>query len=295
MSRRPIWMERPRLVERLAQGLILSLVVLLVVYPFAEIVSTSLAGQADVDAGGGLVLLPLHPTLRAYQVVFEGGAVTRAILISVGVTVVGTLASLATTVAMAYALSRPILGSRQILRMALLTLFFAPGIIPSYLVVKQLGLLNTYASLVLPVLLNAFNLVVVRQFFMAVPEELVDSARLDGAGDLAILLRIVLPLSKAAVAVIGLFYAVGYWNAFFNALLYLNDQSRWPLQLILRLYVIQGAPLPGVGSYVTGQAPPPPESIQMAVVVIALLPIALVYPFLQRYFTKGVLSGAIKG
>jgi putative aldouronate transport system permease protein len=175
---------------------------------------------------------------------------------------------------------------------ALITLLFVPGIIPSYLVVKQLGLLNNYASLIAPVAINAFNLVVLRQFFMGIPRELLDSARVDGAGDLRMLVSIVLPLSKPALAVVSLFYAVSYWNAFFNALLYLNEPATWPLQLIVRLYVLQGV---GSGGAASDSQPLVAQSVQMAVVIVATLPILVVYPFLQRYFTRGVLTGAIKG
>ena len=175
--------------------------------------------------------------------------------------------------------------------LALTTLLFTPGIIPNYLAVKQYGLLNSYASLILPVLVNsAFNLVVLRQFFMNIPGELLDSARIDGANDWDILTKIIIPLSKAVIAVVALFYAVSYWNDFFTALLYLNDSAMWPLQLVLRLYVVQGAPLPSAGD--VAENAPPLQSIQMAVVVIAMIPILCVYPFLQRYFTRGVLSGA---
>ena len=142
-------------------------------------------------------------------------------------------------------------------------------------------------------LVNAFNLVVLRQFFMNIPSELLDSARIDGANDWDILLKIVIPLSKAVIAVVALFYAVSYWNDFFNALLYLNDSAMWPLQLVLRLYVVQGAPLPSAGDVVENA--PPLQSIQMAVVVIAMIPILCVYPFLQRYFTRGVLSRRDQG
>ena len=172
-------------------------------------------------------------------------------------------------------------------------MLFTPGIIPNYLVVKELGLLNTYAALILPVMINVFNLVVMRQFFMEIPEELIDSARIDGAGELRILWSIILPLSKPVIAVIGLFYAVAYWNSFFAALLYLNDNSQWPLQMIVRMYVLQGSSLNAAGA--GDGAPLVPQSLQMAVVVCAVIPILIVYPFLQRYFTAGVLSGAIKG
>ena len=293
---RPPWLERPTVAGRALKLAVLAVVTLAVVYPFATVVATSLASDQDVLDSGGLVLIPRHPNLAAYSTILQGGVITHAVLVSVGVTLVGTLLSLATTVAMAYGLSRRgVVGSRPILLIALFTLMFTPGIIPNYLLVKQLGLLNNYASLILPVLLNAFNLVVLRGFFMGIPQDLIDSARMDGAGDVRILTAIVLPLSKAVLAVIALFYAVSYWNAFFNALLYLNDSGKWPLQLVLRLYVLQGAPLPGTVALSPDMAPPPTQSVQMAVVVIALVPILLVYPFLQRYFTRGVLTGAIKG
>ncbi len=212
-----------------------------------------------------------------------------------GITVVGTAVSLAMTTAMAYGLSRRVRGLRPVLFMVLFTMLFTPGIIPSYLVVKQLGLLDSYAALIVPVMINAFNLVVLRQFFMEVPQEITDSARIDGAGELGILRHVVLPLSKSVLAVIGLFYAVGYWNAFFNALLYLNNNESWPLQLIVRMYVLQGT-FSGGAAYASGDSTPlVTQPLQMAVVVIATIPIVLVYPFLQRYFTSGVLSGAIKG
>ena len=290
---RPAWLERENLLERSVKIGVFAVVIFAVVYPFLSVLATSLASEPDVIKNGGLVIWPEHPTLNAYRTIFAGGVVTRAITVSMGITVVGTLLSLAVTIGMAYGLSRRVWGGKYFLLLALFTLLFTPGIIPNYLAVKQYGLLNSYASLILPVLVSAFNLVVLRQFFMNIPGELLDSARIDGANDWDILLKIVLPLSKAVVAVVALFYAVSYWNDFFNALLYLNDNSMWPLQLVLRLYVVQGAPLPTAGEVLENA--PPLESIQMAVVMVAVVPILLVYPFLQRYFTQGVLSGAIKG
>jgi ABC-type glycerol-3-phosphate transport system permease component len=285
------WMERPTLLGKALKGLTIAIIVVLALYPFLAVVGTSLATEAEISARGGLLLVPSQPTLEAYRSMLEGGVVTRAMLVSVGVTLVGTLLSVAATVGLAYATSRPIIGGRAILFMAVFTLLFVPGIIPSFLVVKELGLLNSYASLVLPVMVSAFNLVVLRQFFMNIPGEIIDAARIDGAGDLRILTTIVLPLSKAAVAIIALFYGVAYWNAFFNALLYINDSDKWPLQLIVRQYVVNGAPLASAGA---GDVLPPARAVQMAVIVTALIPILLAYPFLQRYFTRGVLSGAIK-
>jgi ABC-type glycerol-3-phosphate transport system permease component len=289
-------MERPSRAQITAKVIILGLILVGVIYPFVSVLSTSLASQQDVDEGGGMVFLPLHPSLNAYVSIFQGGVITRALLVSLGITLIGTLISLVITIGLAYGLSRPVIWGKPLLMLALLSLLFQPGIIPSYLVVKQLGLLNSYASLILPVALNGFNLVVMRQFFLEIPRELIDSAKIDGASELRILMSVVLPLSGAVVAVIALLYAVFYWNAFFQALLYLSDNSMWPLQLVLRQYVIQGSPLPGVTAYsAPGGGPPPTQSIQMAVVVVATIPILLLYPFLQRYFTKGVLTGAIKG
>jgi len=290
---RPAWLERENNLEKVVKIGVFGVIVLVVIYPFLSVLATSLASEPDVIKNGGLVIWPEHPTFSAYQTIFAGGVVTRAMEVSIGITTVGTLLSLAVTIGMAYGLSRPVWGGKYFLLIALFTLLFTPGIIPNYLAVKQYGLLNSYAALILPVAVSAFNLVILRQFFMNIPSELLDSARIYGANDWDILVKIIVPLSKAVIAVVALFYAVSYWNDFFTALLYLNDSSMWPLQLVLRLYVVQGAPLPSAGD--VGENAPPLQSIQMAVVVVAMVPILLVYPFLQRYFTRGVLSGAIKG
>ena len=293
---RPAWMEPESAFERIVKIVVLTVISIMVIYPFITVVATSLATQEEITRAGGLIMLwPQQPSLGAYRSILAGGIVVRATMVSIGITVVGTALSLVTTTAMAYALSRPIVFGRAILMMVLFTLLFAPGIIPNYLVVKQLGLLNTYAALTLPVMISAFNLVVMRQFFMGIPGELIDSARIDGANDFKILTHIVLPLSGAVIAVVALFYAVAYWNAFFNAMLYLNNNAMWPLQLVLRNYVVQASPLPGSAAPGDESGLPPAQALHMAVLVVALVPIQLLYPFLQRYFTRGVLSGAIKG
>jgi len=286
-------MERPTRLGQTAKAVAVVVVVLAVAYPLVGVIGTSFASQTDIIKSSGLVLWPEHPTLDAYRTIFTGGVVTRALIVSIGITVLGTLASLLVTVGMAYGLSRrDVTGSRFILMTALFTMLFNAGIIPNFLLVKGLGLYDTYAALVMPTLVSAFNLVVLRSFFMNLPEELYDAAKVDGAGDFRILVRIVLPLSKAVLAVISLFYAVTYWNAFFNALLYLNDSDKWPLPMVLRTYVLQGQSLNAASA---GEVLAPQQAVQMAVLVIAVVPILCVYPFLQRYFTKGVLTGAIKG
>lgn len=290
---RPPWMEKPTRLGLLLKAVVLVLVVSAVAYPLLGVIGTSFASQTDIIRSPGLVLWPDHPTLEAYRTVFSGGVVTRALLTSIVVTLVGTACSVLATIGMAYGLSRrEVVGSRFILMTALFTMLFDPGIIPKFLTVKELGLYNTLAALVLPTMVSAFNLVVLRSFFMNLPEELYDAAKVDGAGDFRTLVRIVLPLSKAVLAVISLFYAVTYWNAFFNAMLYLNDAEKWPLAMVLRTFVLQGQSLEGSS---VGEAVAPQQAVQMAVLVIAVVPILCVYPFLQRYFTKGVLTGAIKG
>jgi putative aldouronate transport system permease protein len=294
MSTRPVWMEPPTWWSRLGKGGLLLLIVVLVLFPVLVVVSTSLAGQAELTRNGGFVIVPARPTVAAYEAILRGGQVTRAVVVSLGVTMAGTFVSLVCTALAAYGLSRR--GSfahRPLLMLILLTFVFPPGIIPSYLVVRELGLLDSYAALILPVAVNAFNLVIMRGFFMEIPDELLDAAKIDGAGEWRTFLTIVVPLSKAVVAVVGLFYGVAYWNAFFNALLYLDDSTKWPLQLVVRAYVLQGSPL--ATPTATAEVMPPQQSIQMAVVVLALIPVLCLYPFIQRYFTKGVLTGAIKG
>ncbi|RZU01776.1 carbohydrate ABC transporter membrane protein 2 (CUT1 family) [Kribbella rubisoli] len=301
MTARAVWEEEPTAIGRLSKPVVLTLIALAVAFPLYVVVVTSLSSTEAVTRAGGLVVVPRELTVAAYVQLLSGGVVTRALFISVMITAVGTAFSLGITVLAAYGLSRP--GSvfhRPLLFVVLLTFLFGPGIIPSYLLVNSLGLIDHYASLILPTAISAFNLIVMRSFFMGIPGELIDSARIDGAGEFAILRRIVLPLSKAVVAVVGLFYAVGYWNAFFNALLYINDNNKWPLQMVLRTYIVQQQPLPtGAGGIATGTGlglqPAPGLAIKMAIVVIAIVPVLLVYPFIQRHFTKGVIIGAVKG
>ncbi len=291
----PPWMEEPGRAARIGKTALMILLASVVLLPFASIIAVSLSSYRDVT-GGGLTLFPRHPTLAAYRAIFAGDIVVHALWVSIGVTLVGTAVNMFMTVTMAYGLSRPsVPGSRLVLVLVLGTLLFSAGLIPNYLVVRQLGLIDTYGSLVLPGAISAFNLVVLRQFFMNLPAELLESARLDGASDLWILLRIVLPLSKPVLAVVALFYGVAHWNDFFAATLYLNDAHKWPIQLVLRQYALQGGALANAVASDPNQSPPPAQTIQMAVVVIGTAPILIVYPFLQRSFTRGVLTGAIKG
>ncbi len=289
--------EVPTIPARALKGIVLLVCCALVIIPFIGVISTSIASQSHVTNSGGFVLWPDGLNLDAYRTIFNGGVVQRALLVSVFITLAGTLISLAGSTMLAYALSRSgSFGQRPILMIVLFSILFSPGLIPNYLVVKQFGLLDSLLALILPTAINGFNVIVLRAFFMGIPDSVIDSARIDGAGDFRIFWSIVLPLSRAVLAVVGLFYAVGYWNAFFNAMLYISDTAKWPLQLVLRTYVINNTELSSgdLGGAAADQLPPQ-ESIQMAILVVSLVPILIVYPFLQRHFAKGMLTGAVKG
>jgi multiple sugar transport system permease protein/putative aldouronate transport system permease protein len=279
---------------RAFKGLVLLVFCAVVIIPFVGVISTSVAPNKQINESGGLVLFPKSVNFAAYESLFAGGVVTQALFVSIFVTVIGTLLSLTVSCLLAYALARPgFTAGRPILLVVLFSMLFLPGIIPTYLTVKGVGLLDSIWALIVPTMISAFNVVVLRAFFMNLPNEITESARIDGAGELKTFTYIVLPLSKAVLSVIGLFYAVAYWNAFFSALLYLNDSKLWPLQLVLRTYVINDTQL---GSAELGtELLPPQASIQMAILVVSIVPILVIYPFLQRHFAKGVLTGAVKG
>ncbi|WP_420918686.1 carbohydrate ABC transporter permease [Streptomyces coelicoflavus] len=292
---RPVWEEKPSRAGLTGKGLVLLLACLGILFPLWIVIVTSLSTRKSIDEAGGLVMIPKDITFVAYQELLSGGQVTRAALVSVGITLVGTLFSMAVSVLCAYGLSRSgSLAHRWILMVLLATMFFSAGLIPTYLLVQSLGLTDSYLALILPSAVSVFNILVLRGFFMGISQELIDSARIDGAGDLRILWQIVLPLSRAVVAVITLFYAVGYWSAWFNASLYLNDQDMLPLQnVMIQLVQKQEAPV-GLGQAIkTGELSG--LAVQMAVMVMALLPVAVLSPFVQRHFKKGMLTGAVKG
>ncbi|MFF9631427.1 carbohydrate ABC transporter permease [Streptomyces fradiae] len=292
---RPVWEEEPRRAGLAAKGIVLAGACLAILFPLWIVVVTSLSSRRTIDEAGGLVVVPRDITFVAYQELLGGGQVQRAALVSVGVTVVGTLFSMAVSVLCAHGLSRPgSAGHRWILMTLLATMFFGAGLIPTYLLVQALGLTDTYLALILPSAVSVFNILVLRAFFMNISPELIDSARIDGAGELRILWRIVMPLSRAVLAVIALFYAVGYWSAWFNASLYLSDQDMMPLQNVMIQIVQKQEPPTGLAQMVrTGQLSP--LAVQMAVMVLALVPVAVASPFVQKHFRKGMLTGAVKG
>ncbi|GHO84046.1 carbohydrate ABC transporter permease [Dictyobacter formicarum] len=288
----PTW-ERSSFLSRWALYISMLLLAVIMLFPFVYILAVSLSSYADV-AGGRLIIFPLHPTLEAYQWILKGGTVVQGLLVSITVTLLGTAISMLLTTTMAYGLSRKnVIGSKVLLWMVLLAMLLAPTMITRYLVVRELHLIDTIWALVIPSAVAPFNLIVMRQFFMALPQELMESAKMDGANDLRTFWSIVLPLSKAPLAAISLFYAVGQWNSFFDAVLFINNAQLYPITIVMRQIILQGT-IPADTGVVTDVAPPD-ITIQMAVVVITIIPILIVYPFLQKHFAKGVLTGAIKG
>jgi putative aldouronate transport system permease protein len=289
------WMEDTPWWLRILKGATLLFIAAAMLLPFVNVIATSLSSAKDVIEGG-FILFPRNPTLESYRVLLKGGTVLHSLQISIWLTLIGTAVQMVFTTALAFGLSKPgVPGSKFFLWLVLGAFLFGPGLIPSYLLVKELGMINTYASLVVPGLIGAWNLIILRNFFQNLPQDLLDAARIDGASDLGVLRHVVLPLSKAVLAVVALFYGVGLWNTFFNAILYLNDASMWPIQVTLRQYVLEQTSITSAADFPPGKPPPPAASIQMAMVVIATVPILIVYPFLQKYFTKGVLTGAVKG
>jgi putative aldouronate transport system permease protein len=292
-DRRPSWEEPPSTLGQAGKGAVLTAIALVVLVPLWTVLVTSLSSRETINRAGGLVFVPRGIDLSAYQVIFAGGQVSQALWITTLLTVAGTTLSLTLTVLAAYGLSRPgSVGHRFLLSFFLLTFLIHPGLVPTYLVVTGLGLKNSLWALILPSAISVFNLVVVRAFIQGIPQELFDSARIDGAGEFRILATIVLPLSKAVIAVVGLFYAVSYWNTWFNAVLYIDDNAMFPIQRVLQTYLLAGQAPQFAGQLTTL---PPTLAVQMAVVVVTVAPIILLYPFVQRHFVKGVIIGAIKG
>ncbi|WP_270166743.1 carbohydrate ABC transporter permease [Paenibacillus sp. SYP-B4298] len=266
---------------------VLGLFGILTILPFIYCLSSSFS---SVPA-----LWPKDFSLEAYIYIFSADTFTRSLLVSVYITVVGTLIQLCLTSLMAYAVSHKQLPGRQVvLLMVLFTMLFSGGMIPTYFVVKSTGLLDTLWALMIPNAISAFYLIILKNFFQAIPEELKESAKIDGSHEVGIFFRIVLPLSLPAMAAFGLFYAVGIWNQYFSAILYISDASKWPVQVILRQVVIMASGAIGDSTEVE-QVVYYSNSIKMAVIVVSTVPILLVYPFLQKHFAKGVLLGSVKG
>lgn len=271
---------------------------LVVLYPLVYVVSASFSSALAV-ASGRVWLWPVEPTLIAYTTVFKDSAIVRGFLNSVFYTVVGTAVNVALTLLAAYPLSRRDLWGRGgIMFFFFFTTLFSGGLIPTYLVVKDLGMLNTRWALIIPGALSVWNVIITRTYFQAtIPDELHDAATVDGASDFRFVWDVVLPLSGPIIAVNALFYAVGHWNAFFDALIYLSDESLYPLQLVLREILVENRTnLRMTGDIASMLARENlADLLKYSLIVVASVPLLLAYPFVQKHFVKGALIGSLKG
>lgn len=259
--------------------------------PFANVLSKSVSEEWAV-VSGKVGIFPVGFQLHTMAYVVTSNQFIRSFLISVGITVVGTLLSILVTAITAYPLSkRQLPGISFIMVLFIFTMMFNGGIIPNYLLMKNLGLINSLWSIILPAIVSVFNLLVIKSYYESLPEALEESAKMEGARTFTILFRIILPLSGPVLATIALFYAVHYWNDFFNPMLYINDPSLKPLQLYLRDIVMDADSSSAMNKSVDDLMNVSPEGVRAATVIASTIPILLVYPFLQKYFIKGVLIG----
>lgn len=275
--------------------LLLIALTLTFIVPFLLVLGTSFVTKEEI-ARRGFVFFPEQWSLMAYDMMlFQNNEVWCAYGITIFRVVVGTLASLLVTGTFAYAMSKRNLPGRTFfLVLSFITMIFYGGLIPSYLVVKSLGLIDSVWCFILPNLMSVWNMLILRNFFYSIPESLEESALLDGATPMQIFFRIIVPLSMPAIATIGLFYAVDQWNSWFDAAIWINDTRKYPLQMVLRKYVLMSSTYDLKFDLATG-AKPPDMGIKSAIVVISTVPMLCIYPFIQKYFVKGVMVGSVKG
>lgn len=274
---------------------ILLILLLVTFYPFLYIVVASLSDPLKVLQSGSILLWPRGFNIGSYEMVFRNPMISVGYCNTIMYVVIGTAINIFMTSLGAYVLSRKDLYGKKLLMLLIaFTMFFSGGLIPSYLLINKLNMMNTIWALVVPGAVSTWNLIVMRTSFEGIPDSMCESAKIDGANDFTILLKVILPLSLPILAVMTLFYSVGHWNSWFGALLYLRDRKMYPLQLILREILITNS-VESMTTGLSGDIDPVAENIKYATVVIATVPILLVYPFLQKYFVKGVMIGAIKG
>ena len=270
--------------------------IIITIYPFWYVVMASLSNSSQLMEARGWMLMPKGFSLEAYKAVLKNPNILSGYKMTIFIVVVGTSINVLMTSIGAFVLTRKKFAMKKFMeRMMIFTMYFSGGMIPSYLLVYQfLGLGNSVWALILPTAISTYNLLIMRTSFESIPYSLEESAKIDGANDFVVFLRIVLPLSKAILAVMVLFYGVAHWNAWFNAMLYIRKRAKYPLQLILREILLINSmdsmvgDVSGADKYMVG------ESIKYATIVVATLPILFIYPFIQKYFVKGVMIGAVK-
>jgi len=275
--------------------LFLTLLALVMFLPFVNVIAQSFSSSTAI-INGKVGFWPKEFTTINYRYVFSDQSIWRAFGVSVYITVVGTLINLVATASLAYPVSRPeYVGRKFVVMLVLFTMVFSAPLIPNFILIKNLGLMNSLWALMIPGAISAFNFFVMRSFFMQIPPELIDSARIDGCGELRIIYNIVAPLSKPVMASLGIFYAVGHWNTYMAALYYINRPALWPIQVKLKkLFEQDDISIDPSSSAFSALAHTSPEGVKMAVIIIATVPIVLIYPFLQRHFVKGMMVGSVK-
>ena len=291
--------DRGDLAIDIGVGIILGFILLFTLYPLIYVISCSISAPSAV-LSGQVMLLPVRPTLMSYNKVFQEGTLNRGVLNSILYTAVGTGLNLLLTTIGAYALSeKRLVGRKFFSKMIMFTMMFSGGLIPTYMVVKNFGMLNTMWSIVIPNAIGVTNFMIMKNTFEnSIPAELKEAACVEGASQIRIFITIVLPLSKAILAVMFMYYCVGHWNEYFNALLYITDASKQPLQVVLRKVLVANEvnEMMSDGATMTSNDRLAlAEGIRYAIIVISSVPMIAMYPFFQRYFAKGVMVGAVKG
>jgi len=279
-----------------ATYILLTLVLIAVLYPLIYIVSSSLSSPSAVSAGK-VWLWPVDVSFAGYEAVFRNGQVLTGYANSLFYTVAGTFISVSLTIMVAYPLSKKsFFGRTPLMVFITFTMLFSGGLIPTYLVVKSMGMIDTRWALLIPNAVWVWQVIIARTFFQtSIPDELSEAADIDGCSDIRYIFSVVLPLAKPIIAVLSLMYAVGQWNAYFDALIYLKSQSLYPLQLILRSILILGS---GTGNMDAGEMVKQQQMAELmkySLIVVASLPVLVIYPFVQRYFVQGMLIGSVKG
>lgn len=270
-------------------GLILFMVLVICAFPLMYVISVSLTPISEVHKNGGFLVIPKEITLEAYKAIMQQKVLPRSMGVTAFITVAGTAINIVATVIMAYPLSKKNLAGRKyIIPFVIIPMLFSGGTIPTYLLIKNLNMIGTYWALLIPGAIYTYNLLVVKAFFEGLPEEMFESARIDGASEFCVLRKIVIPLSKPVIMTMVLFYAVSHWETYFDSIMYLPDQNMQTLQVVLRRML---TPSTEINADITV----PTMTLQMAMVVFATVPIIIVYPFIQKYFTEGMLLGAVKG
>lgn len=276
---------------------LLTLLMLVTMYPLYYILVASLSSTAQIAKHGQMMLYPMGFNLDSYKAVFENPMILIGYRNTIFYVLTGTSLNMIMTLFAAYGLSRKWLMGREVFMFVIIvTMFFGGGLIPSFLVVQKLGMYNTMWALIIPGAVSAWNIVMMRTYFQGIPDSMEESAKVDGANDFQVLFRIIVPLSKPIMAVMVLFYAVGQWNAWFGASIYLRNRNLWPLQLVLREILIQGRTADmGQVAGAPGSQIQIAKNLKYATVMVSTLPILFVYPFLQKYFVKGIMIGSLKG